>query len=60
LQLITRYKHATVDARISRKSSCTTLGEEVDVKVQIGMMVDGFDAIITFEVLETAVEVRAD
>ena len=30
------------------------------MKVQIGMMVDGFDAIITFEVLETAVEVVAE
>jgi hypothetical protein len=38
---------------------CKTLGDEVDVKVQIGM-VDGFDAIITFEVLETPVKVGAD
>jgi hypothetical protein len=40
------------------RTLCKTLGEGVDVRVQIGMA-DGFDAII-FEVLETAVEVGAD
>jgi hypothetical protein len=37
------------------RACCKTLGEEVDVKVHIRMMVDGFGALIAFEVLETAV-----